>query len=171
MTDSKMVVLEQDGLTITAFRVNHEPIEPSVGYRFDYRGRALCISGDTRKSTNLEAVCGGVDLLIHEALDPEMVGKMEAAAAATGQPGAAKILFDIQDYHSTPEEAAESAETAGAGMLVLSHLAPPLPRRFLHAAFLGRARSRFSGPIVVGEDGMLFSLPAGSKKIDRTRLI
>jgi ribonuclease Z len=171
MTDPKMVVLEQDGLTITAFRVNHEPIEPSVGYRFDYKGRALCISGDTRKSTNLEAVCRGVDLLIHEALDPEMVGKMEAAAAATGQPGAAKILFDIQDYHSTPEEAAESAETAGAGMLVLSHLAPPLPRRFLHAAFLGRARSRFSGPIVVGEDGMLFSLPAGSKKIDRTRLI
>lgn len=171
MAGPATTVLERDGLKITAFTVNHDPIKPSVGYRFDYKGRSLCISGDTKKSPNLEAVCKGVDILVHEALNPELVQKMEAAAAADGQASAAKILHDIQDYHTAPWEAAESAQTAGAGMLVLSHLVPPLPNRLLYAAFLGKAESRFSGPIVVGEDGMMFSLPAGSKTIDRNRLL
>ena len=171
MTGPATVVLERDGLKITAFTVNHDPIKPSVGYRFDYKGRSLCISGDTKKSSNLEAVCKGVDILVHEALNPGLVQKMEAAAGADSQFGAAKIMHDIQDYHTSPEEAAESAQTSGAGMLVLSHLVPPLPSRWLYAAFLGDAESRFSGPIVVGEDGMMFSLPAGSKTIDRSRLI
>lgn len=171
MAGRAITVLDRDGLKITAFTVNHDPIKPSVGYRFDYQGRSLCISGDTKKSPNLETVCEGVDVLIHEALDPELVQKIEAGAAANGQAGAAKIMHDIQDYHTTPEEAAESAQTAGAGMLVLSHLVPPLPSRLLYAAFLGDAENRFSGPIVVGEDGMMFSLPAGSKTIDRTRLM
>lgn len=163
--------LERDGLKITAFTVNHDPIRPSVGYRFDYKGRSLCISGDTKKSPNLEAVCKGVDILVHEALNPALVQKMEAAAAANGQAGAAKILHDIQDYHTTSEEAADSAQTASVGMLILSHLVPPLPSRWLHAAFLGDAESRFSRPIVVGEEGMMFSLPAGSETIDRTSLM
>lgn len=171
MTGPKTVVLARDGLTITAFAVNHDPIKPAVGYRFDYKGRALCISGDTKKSSNLEAACKGVDILVHEALNPKLVEKMRIAAETSGQTGAAKILHDIQDYHTTPEQAAESAQTAGAGMLVLTHLVPPLPSKFLYAAFLGDAKHRFSGPIVVGEDGMLFSLPAGSKQIDRSRLM
>jgi ribonuclease Z len=171
MTGPATVVLERGGLKITAFTVNHDPIKPSVGYRFDYQGRSLCISGDTKKSPNLEAVCKGVDILVHEALNPGLVQKMETAASVDGQIGAAKIMHDIQDYHTSPEEAAESAEVVGAGMLVLSHLVPPLPSRWLYAAFLGDADSRFSGPIVVGEDGMMFSLPAGGKTIDRSRLI
>jgi ribonuclease Z len=171
MTGPKAVVLEHDGLTITAFAVNHDPIEPAVGYRFDYKGRSLCISGDTTRSANLEAVCKGVDILVHEALNRELLERMEMAATRGGQAGAAKIFRDIRDYHTTPEEAAESAQAAGAGMLVLSHFVPPLPSRFFHAAFLGRAESRFSGEIVIGEDGMLFSLPSGSAKIDRRRLM
>jgi ribonuclease Z len=171
MTGPTALVLKRNGLTITAFTVNHDPIKPSVGYRFDYKGRSLCISGDTKKSANLEAVCKGVDILVHEALNSGLVQKMEAAAAAGGQVGAAKIMHDIQDYHSSPSEAAESAETAGAGMLVLSHLVPPLPSRWLYATFLSDAESRFSGPIVVGEDGMMFSLPTGSRTIDRSRLM
>ncbi len=171
MTGPTTLVLERDGLTITAFTVNHDPIKPSVGYRFDYKGRALCISGDTKKSPNLEAACKGVDILVHEALNPVLLQKMEVAAAANGQAGAAKILHDIQDYHTTPEEAAESAQAAGAAMLVLSHLVPPLPSQWLYAAFLGDATGRFSGPIVVGEDGMMFSLPPRSKTIDRNRLM
>lgn len=108
MTGPATVVLERDGLKITAFTVDHDPIKPAVGYRFDYKGRSLCISGDTKKSANLETVCKGVDILVHEALNPELLQKMEAAAGADGQAGAAKIMHDIQDYHTTPEEAAES---------------------------------------------------------------
>ena len=80
-------------------------------------------------------------------------------------------MHDIQDYHASPEEAAESAQIAGAKMLVLSHLVPPLPAEYLYPAFLGDAESRFDGPIVVGEDGMLFSLPAGDEEINQCNLL
>ena len=165
MTNSRHVVLDKGDLTITAFKVDHAPVEPAVGYRFDYKGRSACISGDTIKSANLESVCSGVDLLVHEALQPVMVEEMRKALEARGNPLAAKIMFDIQDYHASPEDAAESAQIAGTKMLVLSHLVPPLPAKYLYPSFLGDAESRFDGPIIVGEDGMLFSLPAGSDAI------
>ena len=168
MTGNSVVVFEQDGLTVTAFTVPHDPVDPAVGYRFDYKGRSACISGDTKKSSNLEKVCEGIDLLVHEALQMEMIGKMENALAAQGARNTAKIMLDIRDYHASPSDAAESAQTAGAKMLVLSHLVPPLPSTFLYPAFLGDAPDRFDGELIVGEDGMLFSLPADKNTIEQT---
>ncbi|MEO0500886.1 MAG: MBL fold metallo-hydrolase [Pseudomonadota bacterium] len=165
------IVLGVDGLRITAFAVDHAPVTPAVGYRFDYKGRSLCISGDTLRSSNLERVCDGVDVLVHEALQPALVGKMEAILRARGNENAAKIMADIVDYHASPEDAAESARTTKAKMLVLSHLVPPLPSKILYPAFLGGAAERYGGPIVVGEDGMLFSLPAASHDIERKNLL
>jgi len=171
MTGSSTVVLQGGGLTVTAFTVDHDPIKPAVGYRFDYKGRAVCISGDTAKSANLIAVCKSADVIVHDALQPRMVKDIEAAFAAKGNTATAKIFADIQDYHASPEEAAESAQEAGARMLVLSHLVPPLPLAYLYPAFLGDAPAQFDGPIVVGEDGMLFSLPPQSDAIERRSLL
>lgn len=165
------VILERGGLTVTAFKVDHDPIKPAVGYRFDYKGRALCISGDAAKSENLIATCKGADLIVHDALQPRLLEDIEAAFAADGEANVAKIFHDIQDYHATPEQAAESAKAAGAQMLVLSHLVPPLPFAYLYPAFLGDAPARFDGTIVVGEDGMLFSLAVGGKDIERRKLM
>ena len=168
---SSTVILQGGGLTVTAFTVDHDPVAPAVGYRFDYKGRAVCISGDTAKSANLIAVCKGADVIVHDALQPRMVKDIEAAFAAEGNANAAKIFADIQDYHASPEQAAESAKEAGARMLVLSHLVPPLPNAYFYPSFLGDGPARFGGEIVVGEDGMLFSLPARSKAIERRRLL
>ena len=52
----QVVVLNDKGLKVTAFRVNHAPIEPAVGYRFDYKGRSIVISGDTVASPSLVTV-------------------------------------------------------------------------------------------------------------------
>lgn len=171
MTSDSLVVFESDGLTVTAFNVQHAPVDPAVGYRFDYKGRSLCISGDTAKSINLERVCKGAELIVHEALQPALVAEMETQLAAAGNASAAKIMVDIQDYHASPEDAAESAQVAGARMLVLSHLVPPLPSKYLYPALLGDAENRFEGELVVGEDGMLFSLPAGSDAINTSDLM
>lgn len=171
MISSSRIVWDRDGLTITAFTVDHSPIEPAVGYRFDYGGRALCISGDTSKSENLESVCKGVDILVHDALQPAMVEEIRIAMSERRNPFAAQIMRDIQDYHASPEEAAQSATAAGSRMLVLSHLVPPLPLEYFYPAFLGDAPSHFDGPIVVGEDGMFFSLPPGSDKILENNLL
>jgi ribonuclease Z len=54
--------------------------------------------------------------------------------------------------------------------LVLNHLVPPQPLDYGYAAFLGDARKHFDGPIIVGEDGMLFSLPRGDDSMQRRRL-
>ena len=47
------VVLEDDGLVVTAFEVDHSPVAPVVGFRFDYQGRSAVISADTIYSENL----------------------------------------------------------------------------------------------------------------------
>ncbi len=165
------VVFAVDGLKVTAFRVDHNPVSPAVGYRFDYKGRSVVISGDTAKSATLETVSKGADLLLHEALQPKLVGKMTKALDARGMKNTAQITRDILDYHASPEDAAESAKKAGVQQLVLTHIVPPIPSRFFNAAFLGDARDRFGGVITVGEDGMFFSLPAKSKTIETRQLM
>jgi len=166
-----VVVLEQDGLKVTAIRVDHGPVKPAVGYRFDYKGRSVVLSGDTVKSEALIAAAKGADLLVHEALQPRLVKAMTAGLEAKGQKNLAQITRDILNYHTTPEEAAEVANAAEVKQLVLSHIVPSIPASFFYPAFLGDARSRFSGSLVVGEDGMLFSLPAGSAEITQRKLM
>ncbi|RIJ26925.1 MBL fold metallo-hydrolase [Henriciella mobilis] len=157
------VVYEAGGVTITAFLVNHEPVEPALGYRVDYAGRSVTISGDTIKDDTVILMARDTDLLVHEALNRDMVLLMADAAKNNGNSSLSKIFSDILDYHASPAEAAEVAESAGAGMLVLTHIVPPLPSRFLYPAFLGEAPDRFSGDVVVGEDGMMVSLPANKQ--------
>ena len=169
-TGDTLVVYEADGVKVTAFRVNHDPVKPAVGYRFDYKGRSVVFSGDTAASPSLNAAARGADLMVHEALQPAMVKLMTARLEARGIPKTAQITRDIIGYHSSPEVAAQAARAAGSRQLVLSHIVPPIPGRFFYPAFLGGAAKHFSGPIVVGEDGMVFSLPAGSKAIKQSRL-
>jgi ribonuclease Z len=163
----EMVVYEQDGIKITAFPVNHKPIAPAVGYRFDYKGRSVVFSGDTIKLPSIAKACNGCDLLIHEALNAEMVRTMEKAFAKAGRKRLAKIMADIQNYHTTPVEAAETAKAGKAKMLVLSHIVPALPLDYLEAYYMKGVDAAFDGPAVLGKDGMLFSLPANKDSIER----
>lgn len=156
----RAVLLDEGDLVITAFLVNHSPIEPAYGFRIDYKGRSAVISGDTVYSENLISVSEGADILFHEALHPEMVAAMSAAAAEAGAAPLAKVFSDILDYHASPVEAAEAAQLAGAGHLVLYHTVPPLPSKLLYPYFLKGTGQAYSGPIDIAEDGLLYSLPA-----------
>lgn len=166
-----VVVLEKDGLKITAFRVDHGPVEPAVGYRFDYKGRSIVVSGDTKKSASLIAASKGADLLVHEALQPKLVAMITVGLENKGGKNLAQITRDILNYHTSPEEAAEAAKEAGVKQLVLSHIVPSIPSKFFYPAFLGDAAKLYGGPIVVGEDGMIFSLPAGKGAITQDNLM
>jgi ribonuclease Z len=64
-------VYERNGVKVTAFLVDHGQVKPAFGYRVDYAGHSVAISGDTKPSDNLVQFSKGVDLLIHETLDPE----------------------------------------------------------------------------------------------------
>jgi ribonuclease Z len=161
------VIYEANGLRVTAFAVDHRPVSPSVGYRFDYKGRSVVISGDTAPSKTLEAASKGADLLIHEALQPKMVRELAAQLDRAGRRQTGQIMRDILDYHASPAQAADSARAAGVKMLVLSHVVPSMPSAYMNKAFLDGAGSHFDGPNIVGEDGQYFSLPAGSDAIER----
>ncbi|ABI77823.1 metallo-beta-lactamase family protein [Hyphomonas neptunium ATCC 15444] len=156
---SRAVLLDEGDLLITAFLVNHSPIEPAYGFRIDYKGRSAVISGDTVYSENLVAVSEGADILFHEALHPEMVAAMSSAAAEAGAAPLSKVFSDILNYHASPVEAARAAQSAGAGRLVLYHTVPPLPSKLLYPYFLDGTGEAFSGPVDIAEDGQLYSLP------------
>jgi ribonuclease Z len=141
-----------------------------VGYRFDYKGRSIVITGDTKKTPSVQVLSKNVDILVHEALQPTLVKVLEDEFALRNMANTSQIMRDILNYHTTPEEAAVQAATAGAKELVLNHIVPPLPVRFAYPAFLGDAAKFYDKPITVGEDGMLISLPANSTVIDHKRL-
>jgi ribonuclease Z len=167
----RTVVFDADGLKITAIRVDHAPVAPAFGYRIDYAGRSVAFSGDTAHDEGFIAAARRVEVLFHEALQPVMVRAMEEAVAARGQANLAKVLSDIPDYHTTPEEAARAAAEVGARLLVLYHIVPPLPTRLLHPVFLGDAGDLFSEPIEIAEDGLLVSLPTNSDEIHTRQLL
>ncbi|MGH6739401.1 MAG: MBL fold metallo-hydrolase, partial [Bradyrhizobium sp.] len=96
------VVLDNGGVRITAFRVNHGPVHPAFGYRIDYKGRSIVVSGDTAPGDDLVQDYKGADVLVHEGLSPEMVGIMHDALDAAGHPRQAKIFHDIPGYHTSP---------------------------------------------------------------------
>lgn len=160
-----VLVLEKPGLKVWAFPVAHHPVEGAVGYRFEYKGRSVVISGDTGPSARLLRAAKGVDLLVHEGLAPNLVAVQEAAAIQAGRDNYARIFNDILTYHTPPETVAAEARTAGVRAVLFYHLIPPLPVRALEGPFLGRSRTIFSGPIRVGHDGDFVSLPAGTTKI------
>src|SRR5262245_22696459 len=157
---SSMVVLDQGGLRITAFTVNHEPVRPAVGYRFDYQGRSIVISGDTGKSANVVRASEGVDLLIHEAMSPRLVGILEESAEESGREPVVHIFRDLRSFHTAPSDAADEASQARAHALALTHFIPPVPLDSLEGPFLGDAREHFGGPLYVTKDGDLISIPA-----------
>ena len=160
-----LTVLEKDDLKISVFVNEHEPVSASVGYRFDYKNRSVVISGDTKKSKNLEQLSQGVDLLVHEALNKDMVDVVTEAATRANQPRLVKITTDILDYHTSPVEAAEIARDAKITHLLYTHIVPPLPLAPMEKIFVKGVDEVYSGGVTVGQDGTKISLPASTKEI------
>ena len=159
-----LTVYSNADVTVQALVVDHSPVKPAVAYRFTYKDRSLLVSGDTVKSANVLKFAAGVDLLVHEALAPNLVTLMNEAAAAAGNEVMVKVTHDIPDYHTTPLEAAEIARDADVGHLLYYHIVPPLMVPGQEAAWLDGADDVFPD-YTVGRDGTSFSLPAGSEEI------
>lgn len=161
---NSMAVYTDGDVLIRVIRVNHDPVSPAFGYRIDYKGRSIVISGDTVYDANLVAAAKGADLFFHEALNRQMVAALGAKLKARGHPETAQIMTDIQGYHASPEDAARAAREAGAKALVLYHLVPAPPNRLIEPLFLGKAPRIYPG-VRLAQDGMTISLPAASAAI------
>lgn len=150
------------GLSVSSFPVDHSPVHPAVGYRFEYRGRSLVISGDTVVSDSLIKAAAGADLLIQDSLSPPIVKALEKAAAGSRLE---KIFFDIQDYHAHSDDLSPLVRESGVRQLVLYHLVPP-PRNALFKKIFKRD---LPAGTVIAEDGMIVELPAQTDDIVITK--
>ncbi|MFT3809852.1 MAG: MBL fold metallo-hydrolase [Micropepsaceae bacterium] len=154
-----VVVYDRDGLKVTAFAVDHHPILPAYGYRFDYKGRSVVFTGDTVKDENIARYSRGADVLISEAMLMQVVEEMQRVATEYGRDRFSKILHDIRDYHIAPGDAADLAAEAGVKHLIFSHVIPPLPQ-WLGERMFTRDTGRPGLDVRLGFDGMLITLPA-----------
>ena len=162
----RVVLIAEPDLEIVAFKVKHGPIDPAVGYRIRYKDRTAVISGDTSKSDAIEREAKAVDLLVHEAQSIELLKLLQTGFKQAGRVELQQVMTDIENYHTTPEQAAETAQASGVRMLVMNHIVPPLPSSLLEETFRGQSGKIFGGPIHVGQDFDWFSLPAGTTRIE-----
>lgn len=137
------VVLEEDGVTVTAFLVSHYAQE-SFGYRLDYNGRSVVISGDTGPSENLVEHARGADLLLHEVMSPIT----EASFRARGAEGAIRA-------HVTAEQAGEIFSSVAPRMAAYYHYNEDIEDPS-ETILIGRTRQTYTGPLVLGHDLMTF---------------
>jgi ribonuclease Z len=137
------VIFERGGVRITAFEVDHAPVAPAYGYRIDYEGRSVVLSGDTRPSENLVRYADGVDLLIHEVVAPETF------ARAGVSPERIQIVVA---HHLTPEQAGVIFARTRPRLAVYSHIVHPTAN---DTDLLPGTRTTYGGLVEVGEDLMV----------------
>ncbi|MDP6979667.1 MAG: MBL fold metallo-hydrolase [Myxococcota bacterium] len=155
------VVWQDDLLTVTSFSVEHPPISPAVGYRVDYRGRSVVISGDTNASESLFEASRGADLLFHDALSRHMLDKMIEVATDVGVPVLPRVMTDVIDYHADSLTLEEGAAKAGVKQLALYHLVPAPPAGIGERIF----RRGLSSDTILVRDLQTFDLPPDSDEI------
>ena len=155
------VIFEDGDLKITAYVAEHPPIHPAVGYRFDYRGRSVVISGDSNVTGETLKIVDGADLLLHDALSLPTVSALSKALAAANQPRQSKIVADVMDYHASAESLIELGKKSNVDMVAFYHLVPVPPNPLLEDVFLRGAPENF----LLTEDLMWFELPIDSDDI------
>jgi ribonuclease Z len=163
--DGVAVAWSEGDLKVTAIRVAHDPIDPAFAYRFDYKGRSVVVSGDTRKWPPLAAAAKGADVLIHEAQNNAMTRQMAGGLAALGNARMSSIMADTVTYHTEPAEAADIARAAGVKALVLNHLTQAGLPMFNPETFAKGIEDGGKLDWRLSRDGMTIELPAGGTEI------
>ncbi len=168
--DRRSLPLHFGELTVTAIEVNHDPAAPAYGYRFDYRGRSVVVSGDTAFHPPLAAAAQDADVLVHEAQSQHLVQLIGKAAAGAGDERLTQTMSDIQHYHTDPLDAARIANEAHVRLLVLNHLDPPVSNPLLYWMFYKSMDTVRRTGWISGQDGTLITLPIGSDAVITSRL-
>lgn len=142
------VVWDEGGVRIVAAATDHRPVEPTLGFRVEHAGRSVVIGGDGIPSAGLDELCAGTDAYVQTVLREDLV-----------QAFPFQRFLDVLDYHSTVQQAAQTAQRAGAARLVLTHQVPtPVPGT--EGEWSALAAEHFDGEVLWGEDLLTVSIPA-----------
>jgi ribonuclease Z len=89
---------------------------------------------------SLDQLCRGADAVVHTAIRKDVLAGIPIAR-----------LQDILDYHSSVEQAAQTAARAGASTLVLTHYVPTLVPG-TEDEWRALAAGHFDGRVELGDD-------------------
>jgi ribonuclease Z len=140
------VVYDRNGIKVTAFLVDHGVVKPALGYRVDFAGHSVVLSGDTRYSENLIRFSQKVDVLIHEVIDPDTFRAKNPSISA-------ERFQAIVGHHTTAEQAGTIFTQVKPKLAVYSHIVPGDATELVPLT-----RKTYSGPLEVGEDLMSFEI-------------
>ena len=133
--------------TVTVGRTDHRPVEPTVGYRVTQGRKSVVIAGDTIPCADLDQLCAGADAYVQTVIRADIVRQIPNGR-----------IQDILDYHSSVEQAAETAHRAGVGALILTHYVPPQPTPLLEQ-WRDLVTPIFGGTVVLGDDLTSYEVP------------
>ncbi len=134
------VVLTDGDVRVTAAPTDHKPVHPTIGYRVQDGDQSVVIAGDTVPCAGLDELCAGADVLVHTVVRADLI---EAVGLAR--------LLDVLDYHSSVQQAAQTAARAGVTTLILNHPVPAPPPEG-EAEWIAQAAEHFAGTVVVARD-------------------
>lgn len=137
---SEGVVWDVDGVRILAAPTDHRPVAPTVGFRIEHDGASVVLAGDTVPCESLDELAAGAGALVHTAIRHDLVDAMPL-----------QRIRDICDYHSSVEQAADTAARAGVGILILTHYVPS-PARGQYEEWRALAAGVFDRQIELGDD-------------------
>jgi ribonuclease Z len=141
---SQGIVYEKNGVKVIAFKVDHGIIAPAFGYRIEYNGHSVVLSGDTKYSENLIHFAKGADVLIHEVIiAPDSLSKTD-------------VKYNVLIHHTTPEQAAQVFNKVQPKLAVYSHIVKLYERN--EQEIVNKTKASYSGQIIMGEDLMILSI-------------
>ena len=153
-------VMSSPEMKVTSAIVNHPPVVPALGYRFDYPDRSIAFSGDTSPVESVAQLAKGADVLVHESMympamkaELDLVSSREKNGSAI-QADRDKLWAHLMRSHTPAEDVGRIAAEAGVRTLVLYHQVPITGVTDDQWKTAVRAGG-FKGEIIVGQDLMV----------------
>jgi ribonuclease BN (tRNA processing enzyme) len=148
-------VMQDDNVKVSAILVEHPPVKPALGYRFNFKDRSIAFSGDTVPLDAVAEMAKGADVLVHETMYVPAVENYIKDQIAKGRP----VKFDafmahMKADHTSSEDVGRIAQEAGVKILVLSHLTPAIDS-ITDETWRAPVAKYFKGEIIVGRDLMV----------------
>ena len=159
--NNQFIPNDTPGLEILPFVVDHYPVNSAFGFKISYKDRTVVISGDTIHDGSVQKYSQDVDLLVHSAISIDIVERMRGIAPI---PQMDKILFDIQDYHTSIDEAGEIARDANVEHLLIYHSIPTPRNALMERVFFRPIEGVFEN-FSLSDDGTRVIMPVGNDDI------
>lgn len=137
---------DRDGLRVEAALEDHGPVKPALGFRFEHDGASAVLAGDTVPCEGLDRLCRDADAYVQTVLRPDLVRQIPLPR-----------IQEILGYHSSVQDAADTAKRNGVGTLVLTHMLPFCPAES-EQEWADEAAEHFDGEVVIGPDLTTVSL-------------